>query len=163
MENINKRFKELREYLELSQEDFGKSIGLSKSGISNIEKGIRKVTEKHIKIITHELNVNENWLRNGVKPIFNPTREEVTDEFVKAYKLDKLGKDFVKNLLLLSDKDMRTLIEISEAMILKSKIEQQSEKYKELLLSSDINIIEANSTSITPELEAKILSNINTN
>ena len=41
---INDRFKELRKALGLSQEEFGNKIGLSKSGISNIESGTRNVT-----------------------------------------------------------------------------------------------------------------------
>lgn len=62
---INKRIKELRESLHLSQEAFGKSIGLSKSGISNIEKGIRTVRSSYIELICSKYNVSKEWLLTG--------------------------------------------------------------------------------------------------
>lgn len=61
---MNKRIKELREYWKLNQEDFGKILGITKSGVSDIEAGRRKVTERHI-IMLKNHNVNENWLRTG--------------------------------------------------------------------------------------------------
>ena len=67
---INDRFKELRKIFGLSQEELGNKIGLSKSGISNIESGKRNVTDKHIKLICSELPINEEWLRDGVGEMF---------------------------------------------------------------------------------------------
>ena len=65
LETINERVKEVRKRLNLSQEEFGNRIGLSKSGISNIEKGTRNVTSKHIKLIGAVFNINESWLMTG--------------------------------------------------------------------------------------------------
>ena len=45
---MNSRIKELRKSLDKSQEEFGKILGLSKSGVSEIEAGRRNVTEQHI-------------------------------------------------------------------------------------------------------------------
>lgn len=65
--SINDRVKEVRKNLNLSQEEFGNSIGLSKSGISNIEKGTRNVTSKHIKLISTIFGIDELWLKTGIK------------------------------------------------------------------------------------------------
>lgn len=62
---INERIKELRLKLGMSQEEFGNRIGLSKSGISNIENGTRGVRERHIKLICSMFNVSEVWLKTG--------------------------------------------------------------------------------------------------
>lgn len=62
MNIVNLRIKELRESLGLSQEDFGASIGLSKSGISNIESGKRSVKEGYIELICMKYKVNRDWL-----------------------------------------------------------------------------------------------------
>ncbi len=62
VEIVNTRIKELRESLGLSQEEFGKSIGLSKSGISNIESGNRAVKESYVELICIKYKVNRNWL-----------------------------------------------------------------------------------------------------
>lgn len=72
--NINKRIKELRNQLNLSQEEFGKRISLVKSGVSNFESGARTVTDKNIKLICKEFNVNEEWLVNGIGEMFNQTK-----------------------------------------------------------------------------------------
>lgn len=65
MNTINQRVKELRLKLGLSQDDFGNAIGLSKSGISNIENGARSVRETHIKLLCANFDVSESWLRTG--------------------------------------------------------------------------------------------------
>ena len=67
METINKRFKELRIATGNNQESFGKCIGISKSGVSDIESGRRNVTEQHIIMLINctDLHVNERWLRTG--------------------------------------------------------------------------------------------------
>lgn len=66
METINERVKEVRKNLHLSQEEFGNRLGLSKSGISNIEKGTRNVTSKHVKLISTIFGIDEQWLTTGI-------------------------------------------------------------------------------------------------
>ena len=66
LKDINLRVKEIRNKFQLSQEDFGNKLGLSKSSISNIENGTRNVTKKHIKLICTIFNINELWLTTGL-------------------------------------------------------------------------------------------------
>lgn len=70
------RIKQLRNELGLTQEDFGKRIGLSKSGISNIENGTRNISARHIKLICSEFGVSERWLKTGV---YESRRSNITD------------------------------------------------------------------------------------
>lgn len=63
---VKDRIKELRNKLNLTQEEFGNKIGLSKSGISNIENGTRNVSSRHIKLICSVFDVNESWLTTGI-------------------------------------------------------------------------------------------------
>ena len=65
MNSINDRIKEVRLLLRMSQEDFGKAIGLSKSGISNIEKGEREIRDVYLTAICNTFNINLHWLRTG--------------------------------------------------------------------------------------------------
>lgn len=84
MNSINERIKELRQNLHMSQEEFGKTIGLSKSGISNIESGARSVREAHIKLICSSFKVSANWLRTG-KDLATEVHElEIFDTFLKS-------------------------------------------------------------------------------
>ena len=71
---MNTRIKELRKAMKKSQEDFGKILGLSKSGVSEIEAGRRNVTEQHIIMLKNctEYCINETWLRTGEGEMFLP-------------------------------------------------------------------------------------------
>lgn len=66
-ETSNERFRSLRIACGKSQEAFGDILGLTKSGISDIERGKRSVTEKHLIMLSnwHERKINIEWLRTG--------------------------------------------------------------------------------------------------
>lgn len=90
---INERVRQLRKSLNLSQEEFGTSIGLTKSGVSNIENGIRGVSDRHVKLLINSFNVNYDWLVYGEGEMFldgdyKVTFKNVSDEdkaFVYKY------------------------------------------------------------------------------
>lgn len=77
---MNNRFKELRKELHMSQEEFGRLLGLSKSGVSDIESGRRNVTEQHLIMLKNskdlEKPVSEEWLRTGEGEMFLPMDRE---------------------------------------------------------------------------------------
>ena len=77
---MNNRFKELRKKLNMSQEEFGKLLGLSKSGVSDIESGRRNVTEQHLIMLKNSKGlgnpINEEWLRTGEGEMFLPMDRE---------------------------------------------------------------------------------------
>lgn len=80
---MKNRVKELRKnYLKLSQEEFGKSIGISRSNIANIEVGRVNITDRNIKDICTVYNVNETWLRTGEGEMF--IQQPPEDEYFKA-------------------------------------------------------------------------------
>lgn len=92
---MNERLKSVRRELSLSQEAFGKRLGVTGAGISKIESGDRNITEQMILAICREFNVNEKWLRDGTGEMFSDFEE---DEFVKAAAL--LSDDpFVRGLI----------------------------------------------------------------
>ena len=59
------RVRILRKDLKLSQEEFGKRLGLSVASISMIEKGTARLTQRNINSICSEFNANLDWLING--------------------------------------------------------------------------------------------------
>lgn len=67
---MNERVKELREFLGLTLEQFGNKIGVTKSAISKIESGERKLSNQTFLSICREYNVNPLWLEKGGGPIF---------------------------------------------------------------------------------------------
>jgi transcriptional regulator with XRE-family HTH domain len=95
---MNERMKELRKAMGKSQEEFGKILGITKSGVSDIESGRRNVTEQHIIMLRNE-NVNEDWLRTGKGEMFIP---ETKDEQISKMLADVLkceDSDFKKRLI----------------------------------------------------------------
>ncbi len=67
---MNERIKILRNHLKLSQDSFGKKLGVTGASISRLEKGERNLTTQMIKSICREFNVNENWLTTGEGDMF---------------------------------------------------------------------------------------------
>ena len=92
---MNERLKAIRKELSLSQEAFGKKLGVTGTAISRMEIGNRAVTEQMILAICREFNVREEWLRNGNGEMFLDFTE---DEFSKA--AATLSNDaFVRSLI----------------------------------------------------------------
>lgn len=73
---MNKRIKELRKILNLTQRKFGEKIGLTDVAISRYEKGERNITQQVFMSICREFSVNEEWLRTGNGEMFNEVSKE---------------------------------------------------------------------------------------
>lgn len=95
---MNERLKELRKKLNLSQEAFGRKLGVTGAGISKIESGDRNLTDQMILSICRAYDVNEEWLRYGENPIFIKANEE--EEILALFKriITKLDKDELKKV-----------------------------------------------------------------
>ena len=90
--NIHERIKYLRkEKLKITQEQFGKPLGLTRANIANIEAGRISVTERVILGVCDKYNVKEEWLRTAEGDIFETFENE--DEYMKAATELKLDGD----------------------------------------------------------------------
>lgn len=105
---MNERIKELRIALRLTQEDFGKAIGVQRAAVNKWEKGINGVADSMILSICREFGVSERWLRTGEGEMFEQTRETVLDRLAAEYSLDKEQVSVIENFLDLSPQE-RTL------------------------------------------------------
>ena len=72
---MNERVKELRAALGLTQEEFGKRIGLAKSGISRIESGATGTTEQTLRSMVREFGASYLWLTTGAGSMFENGEE----------------------------------------------------------------------------------------
>lgn len=108
---MNERIKILRKSLGMTQDDFGKKLGLARNSIANYEIGRRIPTNAVITSICREFNINENWLRYGQEPMNNPMEDRLStymaqiaigeDDFIKDLievymELDQTSKDTLK-------------------------------------------------------------------
>lgn len=73
---MNERIKTLRKTLNLTLEQFGERVGVTKMTISRIENGKNNVTEQMCKSICREFNIREDWLRNGTGEMFENLSED---------------------------------------------------------------------------------------
>ena len=120
---MNSRIKELRKTVGNSQEEFGKILGLSKSGVSEIEAGRRNVTEQHIIMLKNyndfkEGNVNVDWLRTGEGEMFLPRDREkeiakLTVELLSE-ESDSFRNRLVSALSRLTEEQWELLAEIAD-------------------------------------------------
>lgn len=67
---MNERLKIIRLKLKLTQDDFAKKINVTRSAISNYEKGTRNIMNRVISDICREFNVNQEWIRHGTGEMF---------------------------------------------------------------------------------------------
>nr|DAH28497.1 MAG TPA: hypothetical protein [Caudoviricetes sp.] len=104
---MNERLKLLRKTLDLSQDAFAERIGMKGSSISLLESGRRNITERVIKSICREFNVDYGWLTTGVGEMFVDSDEDFLAR-VDAILVDENEdrRNMIKTLLYASDEDI---------------------------------------------------------
>ena len=122
MEEINMRFKELRNKCNKSQEEWGKILGITKSGVSDIERGRRNVTEQHLIMLENwsERAINIEWIRTGIGNMFKELNRQ--QEIAKlSADLFKTEEDSFKSRLImalaeLDDNEWRMLEKLAQIL-----------------------------------------------
>lgn len=69
MPGMQERLRQLRKSLDLTQLDFAKSLGVSRSHIANLEAGNTEPSEHLLLLICEKNNVNIEWLKYGTGPM----------------------------------------------------------------------------------------------
>lgn len=116
---MDKRIKELRKALNLTQNELGSRIGMTPNTITNYETGRRVPSNQVIFSICREFNVNEDWLRTGNGDMFNPISEdEELDLYVGRISggADEFKKNLIKTLCKLSEYEWDVLKKIISEM-----------------------------------------------
>lgn len=103
------RIKEIRKALGLTQEKFGKQLGMKSNSISQLEKGVNNLTDQMAKAICREYNVNYDFLIYGEGDMFDSLPETILDELCMQYKLNDFDKALVEMYISFPE-DCRKLI-----------------------------------------------------
>ena len=138
MDTINERFIELRKACKKNQNEFSKILGLSRSGVTAIETGQRKVTEKHLLMLSNweEYNVNIDWLRTGNGEMFLPTETDTLETIRQEYRLTDQQFKFVSNFLRLPENEKEIIFNFLASVFsdgsetVQDKIERELEEYR---------------------------------
>lgn len=114
---MNKRIKELRKALKLTQQGFANALNISKSTIEAYEYRNVTVTDRTVNDICRVFHVNEDWLRSGEGEMFlAPTREdEIAEMTARMFKAEDSDYRFQLERILntVDDEQMEALFNIA--------------------------------------------------
>ncbi|MCJ7855601.1 helix-turn-helix transcriptional regulator [Lachnospiraceae bacterium NSJ-143] len=71
--------------LNLSQEEFSNKINISRPNLGNIENGKIKLTERVLTDVCREFNINQEWIINGINPIFQKNGNPLDNRIINLY------------------------------------------------------------------------------
>ncbi len=138
--SIHNRVRQVRTALKMTQKDFGSRIAVAQSYLTNLETGKRDITEKIIKIICSEFNVNEQWLRTGDGEMFKQiTRADTISNFVHdtlSTETDTFQKRFIAMLSQLNTAQWEVLEEM--ALLLTSQAQPAPQPQTDLDIESEL-------------------------
>lgn len=94
--DIADRLIKIREDKEYSQEKFASELGLSRNFINQVENRKKNISERTIKDICREFNINEEWLTDGIGEM-----KKTADRKLSGYLSEiATGDDeFIQNLI----------------------------------------------------------------
>lgn len=109
---MNERVLKLRKELNLTQEEMGISLGVTRAAISKIESGDRNLTEQMIIAISRTYDVNTNWLRYGQGEMFIESDEISLDEYAKKNQISAYETEIIKGYLSLEPEVRNKFMEV---------------------------------------------------
>ena len=90
------RVNEVRKSIGLTLEKFGEKLGVTKTTISRIEKGVNNLTDQMAISICREYNVNYDYLMYGEGEMFDDLPQTIVDELCAQYDLNDFDKALVE-------------------------------------------------------------------
>ena len=117
MSEINDRIKQVRKSKGLTMEQFGSRIGLGKSAVNKIEKGINGTTDQTVQSICREFGVSEVWLRTGDGPMLDDTSGSILDRLVAEYHLNDRKRAILTAFLKLSPADQAAILRYVDGVV----------------------------------------------
>lgn len=110
MNEICTRIRTVRKSNDLTMEQFGARIGLGKSAVNKIEKGINGTTDQTIQSICREFGVSEVWLRTGQGQMLDDSADSILDRLAAEYHLDDRKRAILTAFLKLSSSDQDAVL-----------------------------------------------------
>lgn len=114
---VQDNIKELRKTLLLTQEQFAKDLGITKTTISTYENGRRKIPDSILISICNKYNVNMDYLKTGKEPMFiEVTRAAIANLLCKNETSDEIG-DIIYRFIKLTPKEQKSFIIILKKLM----------------------------------------------
>lgn len=91
---MNKRLKELRKVLDMTQQEFADRLGVKRNTVATYESGKSNPSDAAVALICREYNINEEWLRTGTGEMFLPTNRNLDIARLTKQLLDEESDSF---------------------------------------------------------------------
>ena len=140
---INERIRILRKSEQLNAdgkmtaEKFAQRLGVGQSAISMIETGANSVTEQMFTAICREFDVNPEWLRDGVGPMFKePAENELIESFIRRILTDEpegVKVRFIAAVAKFDDRDWETVMKVADPLVDAQNKEDQEKRRRQQL------------------------------
>lgn len=114
---MNERIKEVRQYFKLTLEEFGRRIGMTKSGLSKVERGENGTTEQTITSICREFNVNETWLRTGAGSMLDESKPSILARLAEEKQLTPREQAIVSAFIDLPPQDRAAIMRYMDSLV----------------------------------------------
>lgn len=123
---MNTRIAEIRKNANLTQEQFGQKMNISKNYVNLIENGRKNPSDRLISDICRVFDIDEKWLRTGNGEMQKPWTDRL------GYVLGQIAggdDDLIKDLILaymeLDNTSKQALRQIRDSMLAKQKEREQ--------------------------------------
>lgn len=108
---MSERIRLLRQHLGLSQTEFAKKMGMTRSMVSNLELGLIEIPDYKLEMICKAFNVRMAWLRTGEGEMFNPTNTSL-DALAEAHNINGLTRAIIEGLITMRPEHQAAFIDL---------------------------------------------------
>lgn len=98
MQNFSERLRILRKTLDLTMDEFGEKLGMTKASISRLEAGLNGASEQTIRLICSTFGVDYFWLTEGKGEMFVDSLDVIIDELAAEKHWDEQTISIMKKL-----------------------------------------------------------------
>lgn len=113
---MKERFKELRKHLGLSQTDFAEKMGITRSMINNLERGVVEPKEYLVNLACKTYGANRSWLETGKGEMFCPEMDDVLGLLSAKYHLDERKMALIRAYLELSEDEQDAVLAYAQGV-----------------------------------------------
>lgn len=110
---MHNRISKIIATLGIKRIDFARKIGISSPFVSELCSGAKKASDRTIKDICREFNVNETWLRTGEGAMFVPVPSNTLDVLTSEYELSHDARVLVEEFVNLKPEAQQIFIDFA--------------------------------------------------
>lgn len=125
---LKSRILQVRKYLQLSQKEFGNSLGVSREVIANYENGRSSPPNSIIKLLCYVHNINPMWLKTGQGEMLDQLNKKSGPEILDNDDQDEYKNWLIPILAQLNPEDWELIRQIA-VKLLQSELDQRQKSW----------------------------------